>query len=160
MKDSRNISLLVVLLFVNTLFALPEGTVSVQGGGSFDISGKNMIIESPDGSIFDHQSFDVGVKVFNLTSRANLPVLNQLSHPHHRLLMVKSLRTERCMWLILRVIFGTGAVIEAARLHAIAGTLSNNDFSNGNDNFTSLEAQVSNEGTIGADISHLPGHQL
>ena len=62
MKDSRKIiSLLVVLLFVNTLFALPEGTVSVHGGGSFDISGKNMIIEAPDGSIFEHQSFDVGV---------------------------------------------------------------------------------------------------
>ena len=163
MKDSRKISLLAVLLFVNTLFALPEGTVSVQGGGSFDISGKNMIIEAPDGSIFEHQSFDVGVDEsvqFNQPGKSSR-VLNRITTPSPSFIDGQiSANGEVYLVNPSGVIFGTGAVIEAARLHAIAGTLSNNDFSNGNDNFTSLEAQVSNEGTIGAEHITLAGSSV
>ena len=49
----------MVLLFALSLHALPEGTVSVVGGGTFNSLGKEMEITAPDGSIFQHQSFNV-----------------------------------------------------------------------------------------------------
>ena len=61
---------LFILLHEIALFALPEGTVSVQGGGSVGVTGKNMIVEAPDGSIFEHQSFKwQWTKACNSTNR-------------------------------------------------------------------------------------------
>ena len=53
--------LVLLCLCMNELFlhALPEGTVSLQGGGSFMVTEKSMVIEAPDGSVFEHQSFDL-----------------------------------------------------------------------------------------------------
>ena len=58
------------------------------------------------------------------------------------------------------IIFGKGAVIEAARLHAIAGVLSNTDFIDGSDAFTALEARVENEGIINAGHITLAGSKV
>ena len=58
------------------------------------------------------------------------------------------------------MIFGEGALIEAGKLHAIAGSLSNEDFSNGSETYTGLSGLVENRGTMIADEVVLGGLQV
>ena len=53
-------ALIIFISFLN-LHGLPEGTVGVVGEGSVQVSesGMEMVITAPDGSIFEHQSFNV-----------------------------------------------------------------------------------------------------
>ena len=59
MNIIKQIVLLVCFIGSTLLFGLPEGTESTVGGGSFEISGKNMIIQAPDAVIFEHQKFNI-----------------------------------------------------------------------------------------------------
>ena len=58
-KFCQNISLIVSFLWAGYIHGLPEGTVGVVGEGSFEITGNEMVITAPDGSVFEHQNFNV-----------------------------------------------------------------------------------------------------
>ena len=142
MNIIKQIVLLVCFIGSTLLFGLPEGTESTVGGGSFEISGKNMIIQAPDGSIFEHQKFNISndetvnfiqpseqSRVLNRIMDINPSVINGKVSANGQVYIVNP----------AGVIFGEGSVVEAAKLHVVAGTLSNSDFANGTDNFTSLD---------------------
>ena len=63
-----------------SLYALPEGSVSVVGDGGFNTSGQEMSINAPDGSIFEHQSFNVssGETVRFIQPTTESQVLNRI----------------------------------------------------------------------------------
>lgn len=154
---------LFILLHEIVLLALPEGTVSVQGGGSVDVTGKNMIVEAPNGSIFEHQSFNLAVDEsvqFNQPTTQSR-VLNRITTAAPSMIDGRIFANGE-LYLVnpAGIIFGKGAVIEAARLHAIAGVLSNTDFIGGSDAFTALDAGVENEGIINAGHITLAGSKV
>ena len=133
---------------------LPEGTTPVQGAGNVQINGKEMIITAPDGSIFEHQSFNIGadeiLRFEQPSSQAR--VLNRVTGSIPSQIDGQLLANGQ-MYLVnpSGIIFGAGAVVEAARLHVVAGVLSNDDFVSGIDNFSALLAPVENSGSIEAD---------
>ena len=51
--------LFIALLGMVNAYGLPEGTTASSGGGSFSVNGSEMVIDAPNGSIFDHQSFNI-----------------------------------------------------------------------------------------------------
>lgn len=135
-------------------WGLPEGTTPVQGAGNVQINGKEMIITAPDGSIFEHQSFNIGadeiLRFEQPSSQAR--VLNRVTGSIPSQIDGQLLANGQ-MYLVnpSGIIFGAGAVVEAARLHVVAGVLSNDDFVSGIDNFSALLAPVENSGLIEAD---------
>ena len=135
-------------------WGLPEGTTPVQGAGNVQINGKEMIITAPDGSIFEHQSFNIGadeiLRFEQPSSQAR--VLNRVTGSIPSQIDGQLLANGQ-MYLVnpSGIIFGAGAVVEAARLHVVAGVLSNDDFVSGIDNFSALLAPVENSGSIEAD---------
>ena len=52
-------SALITFIFFLNLHGLPEETVGVVGEGSVQVSGNEMVITALDGSIFEHQLFNV-----------------------------------------------------------------------------------------------------
>ena len=162
MKASLKIFISFYFFFsaVNTSIALPEGTEAIEGGGSFEISGKIMTVDAPDGSIFEHQSFNIAgdesIQFIQPSSESR--VLNRIIEPSPSIID-GSIIANGELYLVnpAGVIFGEGALVEAPRLHAVAGTLSNNDFIDAFDNFTSLESKVENKGIINADHITLGG---
>jgi len=162
-RKKTSLLFLFILLHEIALLALPEGTVSVQGGGSVDVTGKSMTVEAPDGSIFEHQSFNVAVDEsvqFNQPTTQSR-VLNRITTATPSMIEGRVFANGE-LYLVnpAGIIFGKGAVIEAARLHAIAGVLSNTDFIDGSDAFTALEAPVENEGIINAGHITLAGSKV
>ena len=108
------------------VWGLPEGTTPVVGGGTTSLNGKEMVITAPDGSIFEHQSFSVAEdetvrfvqpseqsRVLNRVTGASLSNINGNLLANGQVYLVNP----------SGIIFGTGAVVEAARLHAISGVL-------------------------------------
>ena len=57
--SARTFSLILSFLWAGYIYGLPEGTVGVVGEGSFEITGNEMVITAPDGSVFEHQNFNV-----------------------------------------------------------------------------------------------------
>jgi|GEM_PF-1323855 len=154
MNIIKQIVLLVCFIGSTLLFGLPEGTESTLGGGSFEISGKNMIIQAPDGSIFEHQKFNIsnGETVNFIQPSEQSRVLNRIMDINPSVINGK-VSANGQVYIVnpAGIIFGEGSVVEAAKLHVVAGTLSNSDFANGTDNFTSLDGEVKNSGSISAN---------
>jgi filamentous hemagglutinin family protein len=145
------------------VWGLPEGTTPVVGGGTTSLNGKEMVITAPDGSIFEHQSFSVAgdetvrfvqpseqSRVLNRVTGASLSNINGNILANGQVYLVNP----------SGIIFGTGAVVEAARLHAISGVLSNDDFIQAVDNFSHLSGSVDNEGVLSADQVIMAGSSV
>ena len=145
------------------VWGLPEGTTPVVGGGATSLNGKEMVITAPDGSIFEHQSFSVAEdetvrfvqpseqsRVLNRVTGASLSNINGNILANGQVYLVNP----------SGIIFGTGAVVEAARLHAISGVLSNDNFIQAVDNFSHLSGSVDNEGVLSADQVIMAGSSV
>jgi len=145
------------------VWGLPEGTTPVVGGGTTSLNGKEMVITAPDGSIFEHQSFSVAEdetvrfvqpseqsRVLNRVTGASVSSINGNILANGQVYLVNP----------SGIIFGTGAVVEAARLHAISGVLSNDDFIQAVDNFSHLSGSVENKGVLSADQVIMAGSSV
>ena len=124
---------------------------------------KEMVITAPDGSIFEHQSFSVAEdetvrfvqpseqsRVLNRVTGASVSSINGNILANGQVYLVNP----------SGIIFGAGAVVEAARLHAISGVLSNDDFTQAVDNFSHLSGSVDNEGVLTADQVIMAGSSV
>ena len=143
--------------------ALPEGTISVQGEGSFSIVGETMSIHAPDNSIFEHQSFNLSPSEAVVFSQPGeqARVLNRITALTPSLIEGKVQANGQLYFLAPGgLIFGQGALIEAGKLHAIAGSLSNENFLNGSDRYTGLSGVVENRGAVVAKEVVLAGSQV
>ena len=161
MKTRLPFSVLLFLAFgVVHLNGLPEGTTAVSGGGSASVMGSEMTIQAPDGSIFEHQSFHVSPveTVRFVQPSATARTLNRITGPTPSQIDGRMIANGE-VYLVnpSGIIFGEGSVMEANKLHAVAGSLSNANFLSGNDQYSTLSGTVENAGAIRANEVVLGG---
>ncbi len=166
---SNNICILFLaanLIGLPELGALPSGTKIVSGDASFslaDETAKELQITAGDGAILEHVTFDVAadetVRFIQPSTEAR--VLNRISAAAPSLIDGKLIANGH-VYLVnpAGVLFGEGSIVEAGKLHAVAGNLSNSDFENGVDKFTALSGEVKNQGSITAGEVVLAGSSL
>ena len=153
----------MVLLFALSLHALPEGTVSVVGGGTFNSLGKEMEITAPDGSIFQHQSFNVlsDETVRFVQPSTDSRVLNRIVSSDPSLINGSILANGKVYFASPGgLIFGEGAVVDVGVLHAIGGSLSDEDFLNRSYSYEQLTGTIENHGLINAREVILAGNKV
>ena len=155
-------ALLIFTSFIN-LHGLPEGTVGVVGEGNVQVSGNEMVITAPDGSIFEHQSFNVSseekVRFDQPSNQAR--VLNRIMSENAAQIDGTVEANGRLYFSAPNgLIFGSGSIIQAAQLHAIGGGLSNEDFAEGIIRSNDLSAEIENRGQITAEEVILTGRSV
>ena len=145
-------------------WALPEGASTIYVDVNFETNQKEMIITAPGGNQFaDFESFNIAV---DETVR-----IQQTSEQSRFLARVTGSSVSQINGRLIAngqfylvnpsgIIFGSGAVVEAAKLNAIAGVLSNEDFVNGTDHFSALLGPVENAGSIEAEQIVLAGSSV
>ena len=124
------------------------GSVSVQNVGL-----KELQITAGDGAILHHHSFDVAADetVRFIQPSADARVLNRILSTSPSQIDGKLIGNGHVYLLNPSgVIFGEGSVVETGKLHAVAGSLYDQDFIDRKDNFTSLSGEVRNMGSITA----------
>ena len=164
MKTRLLLSVLLPLAFCFLhLNGLPEGTTAVLGGGSSSVTGSEMTIQAPDGSIFDHQSFNVSPveTVRFVQPSATARTLNRITGSTPSQIDGRMIANGE-VYLVnpSGIVFGEGSVIEANKLHAVAGSLSNVNFLSGNDQYSTLSGTVENAGAIRANEVVLGGKTI
>jgi filamentous hemagglutinin family protein len=146
------------VLLTTPLWSLPEGTEAVRGGGSFSTAGKEMTITAPDGSVFRHDRFDLSadesVRFVQPSEQAR--VLNRIAGASPSQINGR-IEANGQVYLVnpAGVVFGEGSSVEAARLHVVAGELSDEDFDAGRNRFSNLSGSVVNRGEIRAGSASL-----
>ena len=161
--SARTFSLIVSFLWSGYIHGLPEGTVGVVGEGSFEITGNEMVITAPDGSVFEHLGFDVAADetVRFVQPSTDSRVLNRILSENAALINGTVEANGRLYFAAPNgLIFGSGAIIQAAQLHAIAGGLSNDDFIQGIERYSHLSGEVDNQGSISANDVVLGGRSV
>jgi filamentous hemagglutinin family protein len=166
---SNNLCILFLtanLIGLPELGALPSGTKTVSGDASFslvDETAKELQITAGDGAILEHLAFDVAADetVRFIQPSIEARVLNRISAAAPSLIDGKLIANGH-VYLVnpAGVLFGEGSIVEAGKLHAVAGNLSNSDFENGVDKFTALSGEVKNQGSITAGEVVLAGSSL
>lgn len=164
MKTRSIIPLLLSLTisFVQ-VYALPEGTTVVTGGGSASVIGSEMTIQAPDGSIFEHQSFNVTPEetVRFVQPSASARTLNRITGSVPSQIDGRIIANGEVYLLNQSgIIFGESSVVEANKLHAVAGSLSNSNFSSALDQYSTLSESVENAGVIRANEVILGGKTI
>ena len=160
---ARTFSLIVSFLWAGYIHGLPEGTVGVVGEGSFEITGNEMVITAPDGSVFEHLGFNVAADetVRFVQPSTDSRVLNRILSENAALINGTVEANGRLYFAAPNgLIFGSGAIIQAAQLHAIAGGLSNDDFIQGIERYSHLSGEVDNQGSISANDVVLGGRSV
>ena len=164
MKILKGRPILILLLIGYTrLSGLPEGTTSVLGGGSSSVMGSEMTIQAPDGSVFEHQSFNLAPAetVRFVQPSANARTLNRITGSIPSQIDGRIIANGQVyLFNPSGVIFGEGSVVEANKLHAVAGSLSNTDFVTGLENYNGFAGSVENEGIIRANEVVLGGQSV
>ncbi len=141
-----------------SLWSLPEGTEAVRGGGSFSTAGKEMTITAPNGSVFRHDRFDLSadesVRFVQPSEQAR--VLNRIAGASPSQINGR-IEANGQVYLVnpAGVVFGEGSSVEAARLHVVAGELSDEDFDAGRNRFSNLSGSIVNRGEIRAGSASL-----
>ena len=161
--SARSFSLILSFLWAGYIHGLPEGTVGVVGEGSFEITGNEMVITAPDGSVFEHLGFNVAADetVRFVQPSTDSRVLNRILSENAALINGAVEANGRLYFAAPNgLIFGSGAIIQAAQLHAIAGGLSNDDFIQGIERYSHLSGEVDNQGSISANDVVLGGRSV
>jgi len=160
-KYKRFIFLVILFLGLRGLYGLPEGSTAVTGGGTFSTQGNAMIFTAPDGSIFNHTSFNVGSgeSVQFVQPHSNARVLNRITTTSSVSTINGRVEANGRLYFAAPggLIFGEGAVIQARHLQAIAGDIFDSDFQNEVDKYPSLSGTIENKGSISADSIILGG---
>ena len=149
------------ICFKLTCFA--EGTISVVGGGTFNSLGKEMEITAPDGSIFQHQSFNVlsDETVRFVQPSTDSRVLNRIVSSDPSLINGSILANGKVYFASPGgLIFGEGSVVDVGVLHAIGGSLSDEDFLNRSYSYEQLTGTIENHGLINAREVILAGNKV
>ena len=146
-----------------SVYALPEGSVSVVGDGGFNTSGQEMSINAPDGSIFEHQSFNVssGETVRFIQPTTESQVLNRILSSESSLVDGSIIGNGKVFFASPGgLIFGEGSVVDVGKLQVIGGNISNENFLTGNYSYDQLLGTVENHGLIQAREVVLAGNRV
>ena len=159
----RTIQFIFLLGNLKVLYSLPVGTEVFQGSLQSEIVGNQLNLRVSDNSILNHQSFDIGLNetVRFIQDSQDSRVLNRVltNNPSQ---ILGNLLSNGSVYLInpAGIIFGDQAVVEVGKFYAIAGSMSNNDFSNEIDRFYSLVGEIENKGKISAKEITMVGSMI
>ena len=142
---------IILWLCLGELQALPTGTESVQGNGSFTQNGSQMNITAPDGSIFNHQSFNIaaGETVQFIQPSAQARVLNRILSSDASTINGSLLANGEVFFSSpAGLIFGETAVVDVGLLHVIGGQISDENFLAETYSYEDLVGTIENYGLI------------
>lgn len=149
-----------VMCFAFTAVAGPEGAQVSRGNVSIDRNGSQTIIRASDGSIINYRSFDIGANesVRFIQPNAEARVLNRINSAAPTRID-GALTANGRVYLVnpAGVFFGKNSVVDASRIYAAAGNISDSDFIRGTNQFTQVTGSVINEGSLAANQVHLVG---
>ncbi len=144
--------------------ANPTGEQVISGDVSFSENGNYLTINASDGAIIGYTGFDIdlGETVEFIQPGPNAKVLNRVIDSLDPTYINGSLLANGQVYIVnsMGVFFGQNALIDVATLYAAAGSMSNEDFLAGLDQFTNLSGPVENFGEIFADAVHLIGQRV
>jgi filamentous hemagglutinin family protein len=144
-------ALIIFRLCLAELQALPTGTESVQGNGSFTQNGSQMNITAPDGSIFNHQTFNIaaGETVQFIQPSAQARVLNRILSSDVSTINGSLLANGELFFSSpAGLIFGETAVVDVGLLHVIGGQISDESFLAETYSYENLVGTIENHGLI------------
>ena len=141
--------------FLSILYGLPGTKEIVVGEVSFSELDKKLSITASDGAIISYPNgFDIssGETVQFIQPSTSARVLNQI-YGENASQINGNLQSNGHVYLLnsAGIIFGENSVVEVGKLSAIAGSLSNSDFSNKVENYTNLSGEIQNLGSIFAE---------
>src|SRR6056300_381793 len=142
---------IIIWLCLAELQALPTGTESVRGDGSFTQNGSQMNITAPDGSIFNHQSFNIaaGETVQFIQPSAQARVLNRILSSDVSTINGSLLANGEVFFSSpAGLIFGETAVVDVGLLHVIGGQISDENFLAETYSYEDLVGTIENYGLI------------
>ena len=150
--------------FLSILYGLPGTKEIVAGEVSFSELDKKLSITASDGAIISYPNgFDIssGETVQFIQPRTSARVLNQI-YGENASQINGNLQSNGHVYLLnsAGIIFGENSVVEVGKLSAIAGSLSNSDFSNKVENYTNLSGEIQNLGSIFAEEIVLAGSSV
>ena len=155
--------LFIALLGMVNAYGLPEGTTASSGGGSFSVNGSEMVIDAPNGSIFDHQSFNIaqGESVRFSQPGADSRVLNRINSVEASVVNGSISANGQVFFSSpAGMIFGENAVVNVGFLHVIGGSISNENFLSQNYTYDQLTGSIENKGKLVAREVVLAGSQV
>jgi len=142
---------IIIWLCLAELQALPTGTESVRGDGSFTQNGSQMNIDAPDGSIFKHQTFNIaaGETVQFIQPSAQARVLNRILSSDVSTINGSLLANGEVFFSSpAGLIFGETAVVDVGLLHVIGGQISDENFLAETYSYEDLVGTIENYGLI------------
>jgi filamentous hemagglutinin family protein len=142
---------IIILPFITELQALPTGTESVRGDGSFEQIGSQMNITAPDGSIFNHQTFNIAAEetVQFIQPSAQARVLNRILSSDVSTINGSLLANGEVFFSSpAGLIFGESAVVDVGLLHVIGGQISDENFLAETYSYEDLVGTIENYGLI------------
>jgi len=142
---------IIIWLCLAELQALPTGTESVRGDGSFTQNGSQMNIDAPDGSIFNHQTFNIaaGETVQFIQPSAQARVLNRILSSDVSTINGSLLANGEVFFSSpAGLIFGETAVVDVGLLHVIGGQISDENFLAETYSYEDLVGTIENYGLI------------
>jgi filamentous hemagglutinin family protein len=140
-----------------------QGEQVQRGTARFERLDGRTIIRASDGAIINYRQFDVGAgqTVQFIQPGSDARVLNRIQSAAPSRIDGQLLANGQ-VYLVNRagVIFGQGSIVNASRLVAAGGDLSNADFAAGRDRFTNVQGAIVNEGAISANGVTLVGSAI
>lgn len=145
--------------------AIPNGHTVVYGNVTVQYFTNYMMVTSTSGkSIVDWSSFNLahGESVDFLLPSSSSRILNRIDGANGMSLIHGALNSNGHVYLInpAGITFGANSVLNANRIYAAAGAMSNNDFLSGTDRFTNLTGTIINNGSIQADEVHFAANNI
>ncbi|MBX3375928.1 MAG: filamentous hemagglutinin N-terminal domain-containing protein [Phycisphaeraceae bacterium] len=140
----------------------PQGGQVVSGSGSIQQNGNFTGITAGNNTIINWQSFNIGqgqtVQFFQPSATSR--VLNRVTGPDPSTI-AGSLIANGIVYIAnpAGVYFAHGSLVNVGGIYAAAGQITNADFLNNVNRFTTGPGSVQNHGTINAGAAHLIGRQ-
>ena len=162
---SKPLRVVVAYGFIAAQFVLatPQGEQVVSGQATFNRQGNTTQITAGHNAIINYSGFDIHSHetVRFVQPSAASRVLNRVSSPNPTRI-AGTLQANGQVYITnpSGVIFTNGALIDVGAIYAAAADISNADFLNNIDRFTSASGPVINHGTISADFVALVGQHV
>jgi filamentous hemagglutinin family protein len=155
---------LAVLTLTSLATAGPVGEQVESGNATFTRNGPNTIIDvSTQNAIINYDSFNIAAEEYVRFNQLNAQarVLNRINSAAPTVIN-GSLSANGQVYFVnpSGVRFGPNAIVDVAGIYAAAGSMSNADFLNNVNRFTSLTGEVVNQGTINAQFAALVGKRV
>jgi filamentous hemagglutinin family protein len=154
---------LALALITTKAVAGPEGAQVANGNVSIQKQGDKTVIHASNNAIINYKSFDIAKNetVQFVQPDALARVLNRINSPSPTQIDGKLLANGRVFIVNpAGVIFGQGAVVNAAGIYAAAGNITDANFVKGIYKFTNVQGSVTNHGTIEAGNVALVGKSV